>query len=241
MNDRLIDKLKKLLALAGNNPSQHEAELAMAKAQALAIENGIDLALIGNVDDNDDNEIVREDLELGQRLPTVNNFVTNILIEFFNVRIITSGNRTNGRRVIFVGKRDAIETARYVYSWLGDTMVRCWHNYYHNTPGTYLSFKQSYLLGFYNGLYNKLIQNRRSVEADKLTNDADKNKYAIACVNLKEQLQNFIDAEFNNLRKMPAKKITVHNDSYSRGHTDGSNCNIAKGALNSGKAVGAIC
>ena len=47
MNDKLIERLKKLLALAGNNPSQEEANAAMAKAQAVALEHGIDLALLG--------------------------------------------------------------------------------------------------------------------------------------------------------------------------------------------------
>ena len=53
MNDALIQKLKKLLALAGNNPSQQEAEAALSKAQALAIENGIDLALVGSNEQED--------------------------------------------------------------------------------------------------------------------------------------------------------------------------------------------
>jgi hypothetical protein len=77
MNDALISKLKKLLALAGNNPSQEEAEAALSKAQALAIENGIDLALIGS--NEDEEAIVRENMEFGQRLPTVNVYVSNVL------------------------------------------------------------------------------------------------------------------------------------------------------------------
>ena len=128
MNDKIIDRLTKLLALAGNNPSQAEANAAMAKAQAVAIEHGIDLALIGKVDDN--SEITLDEMRFGQRLPTVNNYVSDILVKFFNVKIILSGSRDTGRKLIFGGKGSDIETAKYIYTWLAETMVRCWHRYY---------------------------------------------------------------------------------------------------------------
>lgn len=239
MNDKIIERLKKLLALAGNNPSQAEAEAAMAKAQAVAIEHGIDLAMIGDSQAENETEIIRDEMEFGQRLPTVNNYVANILIKFFNVKIITSGGRNNGRKLIFVGKRDDIHTAKYIYTWLAETMVRCWHSYYKTAVGIPLSHKQSYLLGFYNGLATKMEANKRSVEADKLKTDADKNKYAVAVVNLQKKIQDFIDNEFDSLRKAPAKKIEMNAGSYSRGMVDGSNCNIAKGGIGN-RAVGQL-
>lgn len=39
---RLLDKIRKLLALAGNNPSEHEAASALARAQQLMAEHGLD-------------------------------------------------------------------------------------------------------------------------------------------------------------------------------------------------------
>lgn len=238
MNDKIIERLKKLLALAGNNPSQEEAQAAMAKAQSVAIEHGIDLAMLGAHHVENQTEIFREDMEFGQRLPTVNTYVCGILTRFFNVRIITSGGRSSGRKLIFVGKQDDIHTAKYIYSWLADTMVRCWHGYYQNTLGVQIGHKQSYLLGFYNGLANKLQFNKNSVESDRLKTDADKNKYAIATVNLQRKIQDFIDNEFDNLRKAPTKNIRVNSESYSRGVNDGSNCNIAKGAVASSNVAG---
>ena len=41
--DKILEKVKKLLALAGNNPSQAEAEAAAAKAQALLQEYNLTL------------------------------------------------------------------------------------------------------------------------------------------------------------------------------------------------------
>ena len=228
MNDALILKLKKLLALAGNNPSQEEAEAALSKAQALAIENGIDLALIGS--NENEEEIVRENMEFGQRLPTVNVYVSNVLTKFFNVRIITSGGRYGGRKLIFIGKQSDINTAKYVYTWLSETMVRCWHNYY-KTNDVLLTHKQSYLFGFYNGLATKLESNKKTVESERWKTVDEQNKYSVAIVNLQKKIQDFIDNEFNNLRTGATKRISINNDSYSRGLTDGINCNIAKGGI----------
>lgn len=238
MNDKIIERLKKLLALAGYNPSQAEAEAAMAKAQAVAIEHGIDLAMIGENQSESETKIIREDMEFGQRLPTVNTYVCNILIDFFNVKIIVSGGRYNGRKLIFVGKRDDIHTAKYIYSWLADTMVRCWHNYQRST-GAVVAHKQSYLFGFSNGLSNKLQSNKRNVEADRLKTEEDKNKYAVAVVNLQKKIQDFLDNEFDNLRNGARKKIQMNADSYSRGIADGANCNIAKGGIGN-RAVGQL-
>lgn len=238
MNDKLIEKLRKLLALAGNNPSQSEAELAMSKAQEMALEHGIDLALIGQAPDEDD-VIIEERIEMGQRLPTTNTFVTNILTKFFNVRIILSGSRVSGRRLVFVGKKESIDTAKYIYSWLGETMVRCWRTYYDNTPGINLADKQSYLFGFYNGLVGKLNRNRNEIESSKLTNDGDRNKYAVACVNLSQRIQSFIDENFDGIRKTATKSIAINAASYSKGIMDGNACNIAKGGIDN-RVVGMI-
>ena len=231
MNNNIIERLKKLLALAGNNTSQSEAEAALAKAQSIAIEHGINLAMLGESQAESETQIIRDEMEFGQRLPTVSNYVCNVLIKFFNVRIITSGGRNSGRKLIFVGKRGDINTAKYIYTWLAEIMVQCWRNYYKNSSGVALRHKQSYFLGFYNGLLTKLESNERSVEADRLTNESDKNKYALAVVNLKNKIQEFIDNEFDNLRNAPAKRISMNVESYSRGTVDGSKCNIGNRAV----------
>lgn len=237
MNDKIIERLKKLLALAGNNPSMAEAEAAMAKAQAVAIEHGIDLALLGESHAENQAEILRDEMEFGKRLPTVNTYVCNILTSFFNVKLITTGGRDNGRKLVFVGKRDDINTAKYVYTWLAETMVHCWHRYYSSTPGAILGHKQSYLLGFYNGLSGKLAANKRDVEGTRLTTEADKNTYAVAVVNLQKKIDDFIAEEFDNLSKGAKKKIAMDASSYGSGVTAGSNCQISKGGIGASRST----
>lgn len=230
MNNNIIERLKKLLALAKNNPSQIEAEAAMVKAQAVAIEHGIDLAMLGASHTENETEIIREDMEFGQRLPTVTNYVCDVLISFFNVKIISSGGRNNGRRLIFVGKRDDVHTAKYIYNWLAETMVRCWHNYQRSTQAV-VAQKRSYLLGFHNGLTAKLKANKHGVEADRLKTQEDINKYALAIANNKSAIDRFMEREFPNLRKTQPKKICTNADVYAHGVSDGGKCNIGNRAV----------
>ena len=44
MKKNIISKIEKLLALAGNNPSEAEAQAALLKAQQLMAEHNLDMA-----------------------------------------------------------------------------------------------------------------------------------------------------------------------------------------------------
>ena len=240
MNDKIIERLKKLLALAGNNPSMAEAEAAMAKAQAVALEHGIDLALLGENHTENQEEILLDDMEFGKRLPTVNNYVCNILVDFFNVKIITTGGRHNGRKLVFVGKRADIDTAKYVYTWLAEKMVRCWYRYYESTAGAHIGQKQSYLNGFHSGLSGKLAANKRHVEGARLTTEPDKQTYAVAVVNLQKKMDVAITAAFGKVKDGGKKKIQMDAASYGSGVADGLSCQISKGGIGGNTPVARI-
>lgn len=46
VNDQIIERIRKLLALAGNNPNEHEAAAAAAKAQALMQEHDLEMSAV---------------------------------------------------------------------------------------------------------------------------------------------------------------------------------------------------
>lgn len=48
VSDKTIERIKKLLALANNNPNEAEAEAAMAKAQEMLEAHNLDMSVIGN-------------------------------------------------------------------------------------------------------------------------------------------------------------------------------------------------
>ena len=238
MNDaqsKLVDKIGKLLALAGNNDSAAQAEAALAKAQELAIANGIDLSKISK-DTNarkQEAEIVCEYMRFGARLPTVSDYVRGILVKFFKVKILLYGNREKGRGILFVGRRQDVETAKYIYNWLSDKMVACWHSYYtaNACKGVKLAQKQSYLYGFYSGLMNKLASNQTEVESNLLPDADSRNQYALAVVNNEQAIDAHIQKTIGEVGRKPAKNINIDGQSHAAGYREGERCNIVKGGL----------
>lgn len=231
MNDQIINKIRKLLALSSNNPSQDEAEAAMMKAQAVAMEHGINIALIGMKEDKDISDITKDVIGVGQRLPVVHKYVRNILQSFFNIKILTSGNRAYGIELYFIGSPDDISTARYVYTWLSDAMVKCWKKYYANNPMIPLSHKASYLSGFHFGLSKKLKANKEQIESKLLTTVDQSSKYAVAVIDKNKKIEDFIENQFGKVTIIKDKPKQINVVSFEQGIKDGTNCNIAKGAI----------
>jgi len=233
MDNQIVDKITKLLAKANGNISEAEAQLFMAKAQELALRNDIEISSLKNLNSNE-NEIIKETLQFGKRLPTVSVYVTSILQNFFNVRVLTYGRRETNRTLYFIGNCADIETAKYVYTWLSETMVRCWKKYY-ETPGTQLSQKQSYLIGFYEGLSTKLTANKNRIVSEQ--SPETQSKYAVVVANKATLIENAIEKFFPKVKvKTATKTVPVETVSYYKGIIDGNNCEISKGGIG-GKAV----
>ena len=233
MDNQIVDKITKLLAKANGNITQAEAQLYMEKAQEIALRNEIDISSLKNLNMNE-SEIIRESLTFGKRLPTVNTYVVIILENFFNVRIVTSGRRETNRSVHLIGKTADIETSKYVYAWLSETMIRCWKNYYDSTPGAQLAQKQSYLAGFHTGLNAKLDKNKQDIISSQI--QEVQTNYALAVVNTETRMENAMGKFFPKLKKAISKTVNVDAISYYKGIIDGNECNISKGGIG-GKVV----
>lgn len=48
LNSKIVERIKKLLALAANNPNEHEAQVAAAKAQEMLEAHNLDMAQLGH-------------------------------------------------------------------------------------------------------------------------------------------------------------------------------------------------
>lgn len=106
--EQLMEKVKKLLALAGNNPNENEAKAAMLKAQKLISEYNLDMNEMGDKD-----KIVI----LPATHPNNNGYRTKlavILAENFRCKAIMCGNIVN-----FIGyeadARVCVEVFNYAY------------------------------------------------------------------------------------------------------------------------------
>ena len=104
--DKIIEKIKKLLALAGNNPSEQEAQAAYAKAQALMAQYSIELS----EESGEEVEIVAMPCthsgNEGYRKP-----LAVVIASNFRVKVFMTGNT-----VTFFGTKMDVEIAVEVFN-----------------------------------------------------------------------------------------------------------------------------
>ena len=104
--NKIVEKIKKLLALAGNNPSEKEAQAAYAKAQALMAQYSIELS----EESGEEIEIVvmpcKHSNNEGYRKP-----LAVVIADNFRVKVFMSGNT-----VMFFGTKMDVEIAVEVFN-----------------------------------------------------------------------------------------------------------------------------
>lgn len=227
MTSPISDKIKKLLALATKNTNQAEMESAMEKAIELATAHGIDLAkleLAGQQSVRKD--YVLSKMEFGSRLPIVAIYVTNILSNHFNVRPVLTGGRESGRGISMVGTETDCDMAKFVFGFLSERFMSLWHDY-HERTGCGVKSRESFLLGLYYGLNNKLAAAKAKTEATIAGDTAVNNKYCIVVRNEKENLNLAMGKFFGNLTKSAPKKVSAHDGAaYQNGRETGALINI---------------
>lgn len=115
--DRILDRIKKLLALAGNNPSKEEALAAMAKAQAMMLEHKIELADIPDDDPEKHEEPILEEVDIGGNTRTVTwrRSLHMVICEAHFCKAVCLPGTT---RKQVVGKRSHIQLVTYLYNYL---------------------------------------------------------------------------------------------------------------------------
>jgi Protein of unknown function (DUF2786) len=219
ISDDLVNKIKGLLRLATSS-NQHEAELAMQRAKALCVKNEIEMSTLDAFSDSKPKHepITKDSIQLGKRLPTVQHNVARILRDYFNVRILYSGGRWGGRSVTFIGRKTDIELAQYLNSHLTNEFVRLWHKYYteNEVKGVTLKDKPGFVLGLEQGLSQKLDESQKHTEQESFTacpvDKVEKIKacYAVACINLKKNIDDKVAEFYPHLRKATVSR-NIHN------------------------------
>lgn len=226
-DEKILQKLEKLIALSGST-NEHEANLAMEKAIELATLHNIELSRV-SVNCSAD-QIEKSELEVNAaRLPVTQKFVSDIIKKFFEVEIITGGNRNSGRKVYFIGKKDKIEFAQFLNTYLTNTFFNLWYKFYKNNPGlTVKTARESYFCGLWQGLSKKLTDMKTATE-NTVSADLQSN-YSLMMINSAEMLKTAITKYFPNVVYRKAKSVNYYNsDVANRGFDDGQNIEVHSG------------
>lgn len=173
MNDieKITDRVRKLLALAGNNSSQAEAEQAMLAAQKLLAAHGMEMADVERSQPKSD--IVSDFSKLHVRLPWWHRALAKVICDNFKCSYLHHFERGRdgkliGTNIKFFGHPGDIQICNTVYQYAverTDTLVHSFVRQYRIQHPQYSSagLKNTWLKGFISGLKDKF---REQVEAN---------------------------------------------------------------------------
>ena len=162
-NERVLDKVKKMLALAGNNPSKEEAESALLMAQRMLAKYGLSMEDVDTMEDVV-KEIVNEGVTEYAKTPWWHKSMAMIIASNFKCSVYTS--RSGGySRIKFVGVKEDVDVAREVFNYAIDIankkalqFTRKIRDRGENTKG----IRNDFLLGFLNGIEAKFQEQVQS-------------------------------------------------------------------------------
>jgi hypothetical protein len=115
----LVDRIRKLLALAGNNPSEREAAMAMERASALMAEHNLTMAQVETLG-TDDERIEDQFIGEHKRQPWVRSIwdaVAELNFCFFVYRVYDE-------QYFLIGARANVETTKIMVAYLVQTVER---------------------------------------------------------------------------------------------------------------------
>ncbi len=225
MNDpktSIIKKIQKLLTLANNKgATKAEAENAMSMAQRLMIKHKISMA---NIDTSEKSnfDIKHESYFKRSATNPADDFIMNILQEFYNIRVIYRAGRGSSE-IILIGTPEDIEIAKYIHEYLRNIFFKLWNEY---KKTDLRANRKSFYFGVYNGFSAKMrtAQAEEKAKASKKRQD----QYDIVLVNTKEAISKYVSNTFKNLYTSRARRGSVDCNSYDAGKARGSNISINK-------------
>ncbi len=173
--EKLIDRIRKLLAVAADTPYEAEAQTALGVAQKLMLEHGLSMDQVETTDT--DRKWTRERVWNGERRSSADDHALVICQEFFFVRPLVGMMRLGAKRVSrpqfidFVGSPEHVAIARYVYTFLCRTFQRLWKlrvkNRHRRRAWDWLPRENpaDYYLGLRLGFAGKLRSERQAAES----------------------------------------------------------------------------
>jgi hypothetical protein len=249
MDENIVNKLKKLLTLS-KGATGAEADSAMEKAVALAAKHNIDLAC-AIVSAPIKEEFVEGEAPEGKQRAVTTRFISRILRNHFNVRVIMSGSRYCGMKNLILGRKSDVEFALYVNDFLKEHMTTQWKMAAraHKLPA---SHRATFFESFSRGLSSKLNDAKKKQEEETFSNlsrPADgttpsapsefetsaRNRYALILQDEVRDRDLFVEKKYPGLRTIRTGGLANYGGSAaSAGFNSGYTTNIArplKGAL----------
>lgn len=162
-NDRVIERVRKLLALSGSD-NEHEAAAAAHRAQVLLAEHQLTMAELDAGDSDDGPEVVRETWFNSKRIPGWRSRLAFGVAAGFGCE----ATRSAGWGMRIYGDPSAVATARATFAYLVQAIERCAREARRAYQGmeSPRSYASAYRLGMADRLSARLRQRRSEAMAE---------------------------------------------------------------------------
>lgn len=166
--EKLIERVRKLFAMANDASSEHEAAIAAKRMRKLMDEHGITIA------DLDKSEFLKEAVEQYTNMPFHFIVLGNSAAKMTDTRCVTAKTFENGKRVtrlIFEGLESDVIVARITYDYFLTTMEKALKKNCRDEFGKHKGRKyaSSFRGGFASALHKKVLK----LASERLKSNSD--------------------------------------------------------------------
>ncbi len=222
-NGAVLDKIQKLLRLADRSrgATEHEAKVALAKAEELMTRHKIDLASLRmNAGEHADIPVGKEKVELPKTLNPADLLILSLLQSHFNVRVVIM-TVLGQKHADLIGSSEDIAFASYAFGFLRQTFFQCWNEFkkLHEKPD-----RKSYYRGLYDGIKEAIESGKRQAEAS--VSEQERQCYQIALADTKTAITRYIAEHYPKLRNTRARRSSVNSESYHAGKARGASIRV---------------
>lgn len=233
-SEQVIDKVKKLLALAAGTPYEAEAQTAMALAQKLLLEHELSMGDVDRCSDANRNfteQTVWKGGEIRNRQPACHPFVATIVEDFFFCvpvivpRHVDSSRIDRPTRVVLFGRPEHVAVGIYVYGFLTRIFLALWPPYKRaNLLGQ--GSRYPFWAGMMHGLAGRLSRERREIisHADRAAATGAEQRLAV----INRDLNQAAGVHFGGLENRRIRSDRFDDAAYSDGVRRGHAIDIRK-------------
>ena len=218
---RMINRIRKLMALAGSD-NEHEAALAMQRAGELLARHNLQLA-----EAEKQTGYAHVVINTGRKqLAAYRRAICAILRDYFYVQVVCSSlynphlNETS-KTIELLGREENVPVAEHCYHFLEERLAFLWSQNGARFSGHARTARNSYYLGLLRGFAEKL-SHQLNLNDSRQHEDLHKTPGALVLAR-DRQLQSFISRRFPRLRKISNHGARIYRDTYNEavatGHT----------------------
>nr|WP_321465384.1 DUF2786 domain-containing protein [uncultured Desulfobulbus sp.] len=210
---RIIEKVRKLLAL-GDSANEHEAALAMQRAQELLERHQLDWTSLAA-----EENLIHRTINTGSRtFPAHRKAICGLLGTHFGVRVICASlyeplADCSFKTIELLGPEENVAIAEHCYHFLENRLESYWQKNRHSFPGGGLRARNSYFLGILAG-FRQTLQNPGGSPVPPVRDAAPKSH--LPALRSEQRLDDFVAWRFPRLSRRRGKSVSLHGEAYRK-------------------------